>query len=274
MPQGLLEVNGTIEVIQFWPEGRSDADTAKIVVTIAPDSVRFRENKARPFRVTHFLDGATVGIPVNGKRKPAVNAKGQLTIRLQGIDAPELHFQPSALEASEFPGLDQAGFAAVKKQYHDAKVVHPYRQLLGATTTKALHDFLASAGSSTLPCRVFTQVDLPNEVFDKYGRMVADIEVTIGGNTVSINEWAVQTGSAFPAFYSSMSDTEITTLRGLGNTAIQGTRCVETSCQNDRRLRFHTARTEEGRHKRARHGCRPGNLSETLSAADELGGAQ
>jgi endonuclease YncB( thermonuclease family) len=219
MPQGLLEVNGTIEVIQFWPEGRSDADTAKVVVTIGPDSVRFRENKARPFRVTHFLDGATVGIPVNGRRKLAVNAKGQLTIRLQGIDAPELHFQPSALEASEFPGLDQAGFAAVKKQYHDAKVVHPYRQLLGATTTKALHDFLASAGSSTLPCRAFTQVDLPNEVFDKYGRMVADIEVTIGGNTVSINEWAVQTGSAFPAFYSSMSDTEITTLRGLGNTA-------------------------------------------------------
>ena len=219
MPQGLLEVSGTIDVIQFWPDGRSDADTAKIVVTIGPDSVRFRENNARPFRVTHFLDGATVGIPVNGRRKPAVNAKGQLTIRLQGIDAPELHFQPSALEASEFPGLDPAGFAAVKKQYHDAKVVHPYRQLLGATTTKALHDFLASAGSSTLPCRVFTQVDLPNEVFDKYGRMVADIEVEIGGNTVNINEWTVQTGAAFPAFYSSMSDTEITTLRGLGNTA-------------------------------------------------------
>src|SRR5205807_9757646 len=71
---------------------------------------------------------------------PHERAKGQLTIRLQGIDAPELHYQPSALEAAEFPGLDKAVFAAKKKQYHDAKVVHPYRQLLGATTSKALHD--------------------------------------------------------------------------------------------------------------------------------------
>src|SRR6266581_8300745 len=217
--KGLLEVQGTIDVTQFWPAGHSDADTAKVLVTVAAGTVRFREDATKPFRTTNFLNGATVGIPVKGIFKPAVNAKGQLTIRLQGIDAPELHFQPSALEASEFPGLDPAGFAAVKKQYHDAKVVHPYRQLLGATTTKALHDFLASAGSSTLPCRAFTQVDLPNEVFDKYGRMVADIEVEIGGNTVNINEWTVQTGAAFPAFYSSMSDTEITTLRGLGNTA-------------------------------------------------------
>ena len=90
-PKGLLEVQGTIDVTQFWPAGHSDADTAKILVTIATDSVRFRENDTRPFRVTHFLDGATVGVPSNGKRKPAINAKGQLTIRLQGIDAPELH---------------------------------------------------------------------------------------------------------------------------------------------------------------------------------------
>lgn len=37
MPVGLLEAEGTIEVKQFWPEGRSDADTSKVVVTIAPD---------------------------------------------------------------------------------------------------------------------------------------------------------------------------------------------------------------------------------------------
>ena len=32
MPVGLLEVEGTIKVSQFWPEGRSDADTTKVVV--------------------------------------------------------------------------------------------------------------------------------------------------------------------------------------------------------------------------------------------------
>lgn len=38
MPVGLLEVEGTIEVGQFWPEGRSDADTTKVVVSMAPDA--------------------------------------------------------------------------------------------------------------------------------------------------------------------------------------------------------------------------------------------
>jgi endonuclease YncB( thermonuclease family) len=218
-PKGLLEVQGTIDVTQFWPAGHSDADTAKILVTIATDSVRFRENNTRPFRVTHFLDGATVGLPSNGKRKPAINAKGQITIRLQGIDAPELHYQPSALEAAEFPGLDRAGFAAKKKQYHDAKVVHSYRQLLGATTSKALHDFLAGSGNLALPCRVFTHVDVPNDVFDKYGRMVADLEVTIGSTTTNINQWTVRIGASFPAFYSSMSDAEINTLRAFAKAA-------------------------------------------------------
>ncbi|MHC4040052.1 hypothetical protein [Bradyrhizobium sp. 23AC] len=31
MTVGLLEVEGTIEVGQFWPEGRSDADTTEVV---------------------------------------------------------------------------------------------------------------------------------------------------------------------------------------------------------------------------------------------------
>ena len=75
-PKGLLELNGTIDVTQFWPAGHSDADTVKILVQIAPGSVLFRENETAPFRATPFLDGATVGIPRNGKRKPATNAKG------------------------------------------------------------------------------------------------------------------------------------------------------------------------------------------------------
>src|SRR5260221_6777974 len=109
--KGLLEVEGTIDVTQFWPAGRSDADTAKVLVTVAAGSVRFREDATKPFRTTNFLNGATVGIPVKGKQKPAVNAKGQLTIRLQGIDAPELHYQPSALQKNEFPTLNPTEFA-------------------------------------------------------------------------------------------------------------------------------------------------------------------
>ncbi|WP_271529888.1 hypothetical protein [Bradyrhizobium sp. CCBAU 25338] len=39
MPVGLPEVEGTIDVGRFWPEGRSDADTAKVLVTVAPDAI-------------------------------------------------------------------------------------------------------------------------------------------------------------------------------------------------------------------------------------------
>ncbi|MDE5440449.1 thermonuclease family protein [Bradyrhizobium sp. CSA207] len=209
MPVGLLEVEGTIDVSQFWPEGRSDADTTKVVVTVAPDAIRFRTNDASPFQPTRVFANAKV----KGRTNTAPIKNGKLTVRLQGIDAPELHYQPSPLSAAENKGLTDAKRAA----YH--KVTHPYRQFLGATSSKALHDFLASSGEATLTCRVFTHVDAPNEVFDTYGRLVGDVEVTAGGKTVDINHWLVAQGFAYPTFYSSMNDDEIKAFLALARTA-------------------------------------------------------
>ena len=114
-----------------------------------------------------------------------------------------LHYQPSPLSPAEKKGLTDAK----REAYHE--VTHPYRQFLGATSSKALHDFLAGTGEATLACRVFTHVDAPNEVFDTYGRMVGDIEVTVAGKLVDINHWLVEQGFAYPTFYSSMNDDEI-----------------------------------------------------------------
>ena len=36
MTPGLLEIVGTINVAQFWPSGKSDADTTKIHLTGSP----------------------------------------------------------------------------------------------------------------------------------------------------------------------------------------------------------------------------------------------
>ncbi|MCW1996037.1 endonuclease YncB(thermonuclease family) [Bradyrhizobium diazoefficiens] len=199
MPVGLLEVEGTIEVSQFWPEGRSDADTTKVVVNVAPDAIRFRKNDTSPFQPTHVFDNAKV----KGRTNTAPIKNGKLTVRLQGIDAPELHYQPSPLSPAEKKGLTDAK----RQAYHE--VTHPYRQFLGATSSKALHDFLSRAGGATLACRVFTRVDAPNEVFDTYGRLVGDIEVTVAKQTVDINHWLVEQGFAYPTFYSSMNDDEI-----------------------------------------------------------------
>ncbi|MCK1384032.1 thermonuclease family protein [Bradyrhizobium sp. 21] len=209
MPVGLLEVEGTIEVGQFWPEGRSDADTTKVVVNIAPDAIRFRKNDSSPFQPTHVFDNAKV----KGRTNTAPIKNGKLTIRLQGIDAPELHYQPSPLSPAEKKGLTEPK----RQAYHE--VTHPYRQLLGATSSKALHDFLAGLGEATLACRVFTHVDAPNEVFDTYGRLVGDIEVTIGGRKIDVNHWLVEQGFAYPTFYSSMNDDEIKALLALAKSA-------------------------------------------------------
>jgi endonuclease YncB( thermonuclease family) len=209
MVAGLLQMQGTIALRQFWPIGRSDADTTKMVLSVSPGAIEFRKNNSSPFHPTHVFDHAVV----KGKtRKPPVK-NGQVTIRLQGIDATELHYRPSPLSPSEKKGLSAAKLNA----YH--LVTHSYRQFLGATATKALRDFLASAGKDTLDCHVTTQVDEPGEAFDTYGRLVADIEVTMGGKTVNINQWLVEQGWAFPTFYSSMTNDEINTFIGLAKTA-------------------------------------------------------
>jgi endonuclease YncB( thermonuclease family) len=210
MPAGMLEVFGTIDVSQFWPSGRSDADTTKVVLKVGPDAVKFRKNDNVPFQTTHVFENAKV----KGRTGPRDAIKnGKVTIRLQGIDAPELHYMPSALSKKEKTGLSAAALQA----FHN--VNHSYRQLLGATTTKALHDFLAEGGAATFQCRVFTQVDHPNDVFDTFGRLIGDIEVTKNGQKVDLNHWLTEHGWAFPTFYSSMTDDEINTFIALAKTA-------------------------------------------------------
>lgn len=212
MPAGLLEVDGSIELKQFWPEGRSDADTTKVILSVSPGAIRFRKDSSSPFHPTHVFDEATV----KGRQSKPPIKNGKLTIRLQGIDAPELHFQPSPLSSAEKKGLG----ATRLKAYHD--VTHSYRQFLGASSTKALHDLLTSTGKTALDCRVFTQVDTPNEVFDTYGRLVGDIEVTVNGRLVNLNQWLVEHGWAYPTFYSSMTNEEIDAILALSRTARSG----------------------------------------------------
>ena len=210
MPTGTLEVIGNLSVDQFWPEGSSDADTVNIIVDVTDDSFRFQPHDDAPLRPTRFYRGATV---VGRQRKAPVNASNKMTIRLQGLDAPELHYRPSPLSRSE----KQSASSAQLQSFKNAN--HSYRQFLGATAAKALHDFVRRAGADTIACRVVTHVDKPNEVFDTYARFVGDIEITIAGAGVNVNRWLVENGWAFPGFYVSMNDDEITGLIDLAAAA-------------------------------------------------------
>lgn len=64
-----------------------------------------------------------------------------------------------------------------------------------------------------------TQVKLPGDPFDSYGRLVGDVIVQIAGKQVNINQWLCSNGWALPAFYNSMSNSEISVLRNLSKTA-------------------------------------------------------
>src|SRR5258705_1083423 len=148
MVAGLLQMRGSIALDQFWPTGRSDADTTKILLTVSPGAIEFRKNSSVPFHATHAFDHAMV----KGRTSKPPIKNGKVTVRLQGIDATELHYQPSPLSGKEKKGLSAAKLDA----YH--QVTHSYRQFLGATATKALRDFLAATGKPTLDCHGFTEV--------------------------------------------------------------------------------------------------------------------
>jgi endonuclease YncB( thermonuclease family) len=191
---GLLTVEGTIEVAQFWPDGESDGDTTKVLV----DRIAYAADEdPASAKETKIFEGASV----RGRAtKEVIDTKGRITIRWQATDTPELHYRAQAEVAKGDPDIvaKKAAFKTVNKNY---------RQCLGETATVKLHEKVQSlaAGSGVISCRVTTFVDTPNQVFDTYGRFIGDIVV---GN-VNLNHWMLENGWSFPTFYASMRDTEI-----------------------------------------------------------------
>ena len=215
MPTGLLELSGTMDLAQFWPAGTSDADTTKILVTVGDGAFRYRPHPGAPFSVTHVFDGAKV----KGKTtKPVVDAKGRVTIRLQGIDAPELHFMPQGAVKPKDRTKEQD---RVFKEWN-----FDYRQHLGETATVALQKRLGAIGGTTLSCIVRTAIDHPNDAFDTYGRLIGDIAVKDAAQELNANEWLLENGWALPTFYNSLSREEISHLFAIGRASAKAKKGV------------------------------------------------
>jgi len=200
---GTLRGWGTIDLTQFWPQNiltgnRSDSDA---------DTVKVELDPARPFEfvsATGARGNGNVLFDAGFRRKdkkqglkfqPTIktNKAGHrvLTIRLQGIDAPELHY----------PGV-----GATK-----------YRQRMAETSTVQLYKFLKShSNSNLLECELMTHVNKPNDVFDTYGRFVGDILIRkADGSQLNVNHWLLEFGYAFPSFYDSMLVEEIRAILAL-----------------------------------------------------------
>lgn len=188
---GVLTIDATVSASQFWPSGESDADTVKLTLPDLQSAFHFRASPGAPSVITHAFEHAGMFEKDKGKRtfKPLIR-NGVLTVRLQGIDAPELHFVPQV------------------------KGAHNFRQYQGETSTVSLESELKKGGLDTIPCQFVTAVNHPQDVVDKYGRFVG--EIIFERNTPgewNICDWLVEHGWAFPAFYNSMSVAEITRLQ-------------------------------------------------------------
>jgi endonuclease YncB( thermonuclease family) len=195
---GLLRVKGTIDTGQFWPQGTSDADTAVILVGVqATNAFQFQETPAGTFKTTHAFEGALL----HGRQgaKAPVDSQGRLRVRLQGIDAPELHYQPSPLGKSVK--------ATLPKKVLDAysALTHKYRQHWAESAALALLNFVSRPGKQIIPCTVTTVVNEPTDVFDTYARLVGDIWI----QQQNINLWLVRQGWVYPSYYDSMKPYEI-----------------------------------------------------------------
>lgn len=225
MATGLLRVNGSIDLTQFWPSGSSDADTTKILVDVGPGAFQFRPSPGATFQTTNAFTNATV---IGRGRRSAIDKKGRITIRLQGIDAPELHYRPPSHLT------DKKGRTKRQKERY-LEVNEEYRQYLAETATVRLRNFLqpAADNQNRIPCIVETMVDQPGDVFDTYGRFVGDIIVKIGNQQHNVNTWLVRQGLAYPAFYNSMSRDEIEALTVAANQAWAEDRLVWSNLADD-----------------------------------------
>lgn len=193
---GQLRIRGRVQLSQFWPEGESDADTVKVIMTVNQDSFEFRPSLGATWRPTPVYFAA--GIWENRKNKSGtkkvwrplvrtVDGKRQITARLQGIDAPELHYQPPIKGGAKF------------------------RQPKGETATIELARRIETLASGE--CTFVTAVDLPGQAIDKYQRFVGDIVFNFGQKRqFNVNLWLASDGWAMPGIYNSMARPEIETI--------------------------------------------------------------
>ncbi len=203
---GIVTARGQIDIAQFWPDGLSDADTANILVDISKGGMFYKPDGGRERNVTQRYKTA-----VAGQQKNAANLAnatlikdGKIKVRLQGIDAPELHYRPQSdtkiAAKLGVPGAKLGGTGIIKD----------YRQRQAETSVVKLREFLLTLGTTTVKCEFVSRVDDsegPGDVVDKYGRFVGDI--LVGPRRVNLNHWILAQGLAVVSLYNSMTNAEV-----------------------------------------------------------------
>lgn len=200
----LLKFHGLIDLSQFWPNsielngktiyGQSNADTIKISIDKKQGFLIKRHPYASCEKTKVFNN-----VLINGKVKKApIDTKGQVTVRMQGIDAPELHYKPD---------IKNAKF--LSQHFGQTAVVELYKMLNKYAINKKVE------------CVVKSYVEKPEDVFDCYGRLVGDIVIIRDDREfLNVNHWLAEEGLVYPTYYTSMTNGEIRAIQFMVKSAI------------------------------------------------------
>ncbi len=199
---GTLRIKGIIDIKQFWPIGSSDADTTKLKLIVGKSSFEYKGDHERKFSVTHVFDDA---ISKGQGSKPVINTSKRdgtqtITVRLQGVDAPELHYRAAPLKrTSDVSDAERAKFNSINEERRQC-----FAESATFSLAKHLEKYIDDEGM--IPAVFQSVVEFPYEVVDTYGRFIGNVFV---GKKHDINIWVVENGWGMPAYYTSMSVDEI-----------------------------------------------------------------
>lgn len=241
---GLFKIHGEIDLNDFFgpigdsnkKSGNADADTIRLYLN--PNSFEFQKNPNESFQSNLSLfDNAFFYDELEGKRKKILSYNTDLNrkyirLRLQGIDAPELHYSANLGELFLYD--DQS------KKFTALREIFGFRQVYGAKTTYDLRQYLQSFTNQNqqfIKAYAFSFIDSPNDLFDRYGRAIVDVVIYRENNNtreeVNLNQWLVEQGLAFPDFYDSMSNEEIIILKQKSKDAIENKRGIWSRYENE-----------------------------------------
>jgi hypothetical protein len=152
MARGLLEAAGTIDLAQFGPSG-ADAGQVKLSEKSA---FRFHTRPGVSFKITYVFEGAIVRGKVSER---AVDTQKRVVIRLQGLDAPELHDRPPTptLKNEKRTPAWRTAFNAAKDNFRQKFGKNAVRSLRGTRFRRLDSMPRPARGSSALSARTRTR---------------------------------------------------------------------------------------------------------------------
>lgn len=219
---GFVQISGKVDVFQYWPHDASDVDTLKFIPDLS-SATYFSDSP--PVNVGAFFQDGGIFQPDDNKPgeekfRPIVRKFGGiwLSVRLQGIDAPETHYAPNFREGM-FDG-DYAKWIA-KHVSRQKSYRQPYGKLCTDLFGSGIREkFDIRSPGSTAPevlvdAKLKILADSINGAVDVFCRVVGYATLVGNGQEVVANDYALSNGFAFCSFYGSMAIEEMARLSEL-----------------------------------------------------------